>query len=133
MTYLHAVTLTTAIIAIHALSATRVAAQQPPAPDTMVLESSRGRVTFTHRKHAELTECATCHHESKPEKPLTRPNQKCGECHTSPVVAPMKTSRRMAFHDTTKNEGTCLTCHVKAAESGKTAPSSCSGCHKRIE
>jgi hypothetical protein len=105
--------------------------QQQAGPDTVVLESRRGKVTLTHKKHAEQTQCSSCHHESKPEKPLAKPQQKCGECHTTQPAEPMKTSLRTAFHDTANNQGTCITCHIKAAETGKAAPVECSGCHKR--
>jgi hypothetical protein len=122
------------IIALHVLPAGRALAQgtqEPPGPDTIVLQNRRGAVTLTHRKHAAQTQCSSCHHESKPEKPLAKARQKCSDCHTTPATEPVKTTLRMAFHDTQNNSGTCLSCHVKSNEAGKTAPVECSGCHKR--
>ena len=135
MRYVRPVILGSALLALQAFCASRVSAQvkpgEPQGPDTVVLENRRGKVTFTHRKHAQFGECSGCHHASKPEKPLASPRQKCSDCHTSPAAQPMKTSLRMAFHDTGTSSGTCLTCHNKAAETGKAAPLDCAECHKR--
>jgi len=108
-----------------------LSAQESTGPDTVVYTPRRGTVTFTHGKHAKAAECVSCHHESKPEKPLAAERQKCSECHTTPPVEPMVTSLRMAFHDTAKEEGTCFNCHKKEAAAGKTVPATCEDCHKR--
>lgn len=111
--------------------AAQVQSTEPAGPDTVVFTPSRGTVTFTHKKHAELSECVSCHHESRPEKPLASPRQKCSGCHTNPATEPMKTSLRAAFHDTVAKEGTCYSCHNKEAAAGKTVPQACADCHKR--
>ena len=107
--------------------------KEPAGPDTVQYTPERGAVTFTHGKHAKQVECASCHHDSKPEKPLATPRQKCGACHTDTVEAPMKTDRKNAYHDTSAKEGVCYTCHKKETEAGKEAPITCSGCHKKPE
>lgn len=102
-------------------------------PDTVVFTPERGKVTFAHGRHAKDFECKSCHHESKTEKPLEKENQKCTSCHTDEAAPPMKTTRRMAMHDTEAREGTCYNCHTKKAAEGKTVPERCSDCHKREE
>ena len=100
-------------------------------PDTVVFTPERGKVVFTHGKHGKQAECKTCHHESKPEKPLESPRQKCGACHTLEPTEPVKTSLRNAMHDTENKEGICYDCHNKEAEAGKVMPDRCADCHKR--
>lgn len=111
-----------------------LAAQEPkPAgPDTVIF-TGRGTVTFLHAKHAEQAECSSCHHESRPEKPLESERQKCSACNTMPATEPMKTSLRNAFHDTGAREGTCYTCHKEAEAQGKKVPMRCSECHVQPE
>ncbi len=102
-------------------------------PDTVKYTPERGAVTFTHGTHAAAMECSSCHHESKPEKPMDQPRQKCSSCHLDEAVPPMKTNRKLAFHNTAEREGTCFTCHKKEAAAGKTTPAACADCHKRDE
>ena len=99
-------------------------------PETVVFEAKRGAVTFTHAKHAGLSECVACHHESKAEKPLESEYQKCSACHTNPATAPVKTSLRNSMHDTVGKTGICYDCHAKEAAAGKAMPSKCADCHK---
>lgn len=107
---------------------------QEQGPDSVVLaHGSRGAVTFAHGKHAKATECVSCHHESKPEKALSKEHQSCADCHTTPATEPMKTTLRMAMHNTAEKTGTCMGCHTKAAAEGKTVPQSCSDCHVKKE
>ncbi len=122
-----------AVLAAGALLPGKVAAQQaaePAGPDTVVFTPSRGKVTFLHAKHAKAFECASCHHASKAEKPLTKPREKCEDCHTADPTPPMTTSLKQAFHNTVTREGTCLTCHKKEAAAGKNAPVGCTDCHQ---
>lgn len=123
------------VLVAGAMLPTKLAAQapakEPAGPDTVVFTPTRGKVTFTHGAHSKAFECSSCHHESRPEKPLTSPKQKCGDCHTEPATAPMKTGLKAAFHDTVNKEGTCFTCHKKQAEAGKETPSACMDCHKK--
>lgn len=125
-----------AALALGAALPGRLAAQttaEPAGPDTVVYTPERGKVTFTHAAHAKASECKSCHHESRPEKPLTEARQKCGACHTEPATDPMKTGLRAAFHNTVERSGTCFDCHKKQLEAGKTVPSACRDCHKREE
>lgn len=119
-----------AAVALVGFSPARLAAQTVEAPEKVVLKGpTQAAVTLAHKKHAEATECVTCHHESKPEKAKTSDHQKCGECHTKPAEAPMKTALRDAFHNAMAKQGTCVDCHVKAAAEGKTVPVKCAECH----
>ena len=107
-------------------------AQTPEAPETIVMKGpTQGAVTLPHKKHSEMGECVSCHHESKPEKAKTSDFQKCSECHTKPVEAPMKTALRDAFHNAMAKQGSCVDCHVKEAAAGKTVPVKCADCHKK--
>lgn len=109
----------------------QVAAADTLGPDTVVFTPERGKVVFAHRKHGEIAECTSCHHESKSEKPLEKPRQKCSSCHASEPTPPMKTSLEFAMHDTENETGTCFDCHHKEAEAGKEVPSRCRSCHQR--
>jgi len=114
-----------------ALVAGPVLAQTAPAK--VVLKGSpMGGVNFDHAKHAKLVgdaKCDTCHHASKAEMPLKSKNQKCQECHTKAVAAPMKTKAQAAFHDPTAKKGLCIDCHTKEAAGGKKVPLKCGECH----
>lgn len=104
------------------------------APSKVVLKGSpMGGVSFDHAKHAKLAggdaKCVTCHHASKPEMPSKSPTQKCQECHTKAVAAPMKTNTRGAFHDAMAKKGLCVDCHAKEIAAGKKAPAKCQECH----
>ena len=104
------------------------AAQRPKGKIT--LPAKPGAVTFDHEAHATTHKvaCATCHHASKPAKPLQAEQQACRECHTTPAKAPMKTSLQAAFHDPMAKKGLCVDCHKQKA--GK-APLKCAECHKK--
>ncbi len=122
-----------AVLAASALLPGKAAAQQaaqPVGPDTVVFSPSRGKVIFLHGKHSKAFECSSCHHESRAEKPLTKSREKCEDCHTAEPTPPMKTSLKLAFHNTVTREGTCLTCHKKQNEAGKSAPVGCMDCHQ---
>ncbi|HAL91422.1 MAG TPA: hypothetical protein DCM68_00120 [Verrucomicrobia bacterium] len=121
-----------AVILGIALVAGPAAAQT--APSKVVLKGSpMGGVNFDHAKHTKLAggdaKCDTCHHASKPEKPLKSKTQKCQECHTKAVAAPMKTNTRGAFHDAMAKKGLCADCHTKAAAAGTKVPAKCADCH----
>jgi hypothetical protein len=98
----------------------------------IVLPAKTGAVTFDHKRHAEKApDCATCHHESRPEKPLVAKQQACRECHTPQATPPMMTSLRNAFHDGKAAAGICVDCHRKAANTTPPAPAKCADCHKK--
>lgn len=109
----------------------QASAQENKGPDSVVFTPRRGNVTFTHAKHAQASECVTCHHASKDAKPLTSPQQKCSDCHTTPATEPVTTSLRNAFHITAEQTGLCFDCHKKEAAAGKKTPATCEDCHKR--
>jgi hypothetical protein len=102
---------------------------EPPGPDTVRYTPKLGTVTFTHAKHAKSSECVACHHESRPERPSTKPHQACGACHVAEPVPPMTTDLRNAFHNTSTKSGVCFDCHKAAAST--TVPTACGDCHKR--
>lgn len=109
-------------------------AEQKKAPDTVVLKGApMGGVKLDHKKHADVlkVKCETCHHASKPEKPLASPQQACTACHTKTATAPMKTKLQAAFHNPTAKAGTCIDCHSKEAAAGKKSPTKCAECHKK--
>jgi len=113
----------------------RVAAQAPKEPETVVLTGSPlGAVTFSHKLHTKTygAKCESCHHASKPQKPLKAEHQKCTDCHTKVAAVPMKTKTQAAFHDPMAKKGTCVDCHVQSAAKGKTkVPVKCADCHKK--
>lgn len=113
--------------ALHAQAASAVTA-----PDTVIFTSKRGVVTFTHASHADLAECAVCHHDSRAEMPLESPQQGCRACHTEPATPPVTTSIGDAMHDTKAKEGVCLSCHMQEAAAGREdVPTKCGSCHVR--
>ena len=106
------------------------------APDVKVLTGSpMGGVKFPHKAHAvdQKIKCDTCHHASKPEKPLTSPQQACTDCHTKTAEPPMKTKLQAAFHNPTAQAGLCIDCHKAEIAKGKKAPApgKCAECHKK--
>jgi Class III cytochrome C family len=105
------------------------AAPSAPAPK-ITLPAKLGAVVFDHEKHAgkQGIACTTCHHPSRPEKPLVSENQRCRDCHTMPAAPPMKTSLQGAFHDPRAAAGTCVDCHRRK---GGKAPVKCLECHKK--
>lgn len=110
-----------------------LAAQVPgeTGPDTVVYNGSRGTVVYTHGKHAQYAECRSCHHESRPEKPLETPYQKCTACHLERATEDVPTSLRDAYHNTSKKTGMCYDCHNEEAARGNAMPLLCADCHKR--
>ncbi|HSC29913.1 MAG TPA: cytochrome c3 family protein [Vicinamibacterales bacterium] len=117
-----------------AIAAPRVSGQAPKEPDSIVLKGAPiGGVKFEHKLHVKdrQAKCQTCHHPSKPEKALKSEYQKCTDCHTKTVAAPMKTNTRGAFHDAVAKKGTCVDCHVAEAAKGKKPPAKCPDCHKK--
>lgn len=96
----------------------------------ITLPAKLGAVTFDHEMHAGEREiaCTTCHHPSRPERPLVSERQACRDCHAMPAAQPMKTSLRTAFHDARATSGTCIDCHK---EKGDPAPVKCLECHEK--
>lgn len=85
------------------------------APDTVVFESAKGKVTFNHAAHAEAYACNDCHHKTKDGET----SQKCKTCHEKTFSA---------FHNKTSNLS-CVGCHKAVGAGPGYTP--CSGCHKK--
>lgn len=111
------------------------AAQKAPSKDPIILVGApMGGVSFSHKTHVQHAnnKCETCHHPSKPEKPLASPQQACRECHTKTPAAPMKTPLQLAFHVPMAKSGTCIDCHQAESKKGnKKAPLKCQECHNK--
>jgi nitrate/TMAO reductase-like tetraheme cytochrome c subunit len=95
--------------------------------------SPLGGVKFEHKLHVARAEgkCVTCHHASKPEKPLKAAQEACTDCHTKPPQAGMTTGLPDAFHKPGAAAGTCIDCHKLQDAQGKKAPIKCMDCHKK--
>ena len=107
---------------------------QGKAPGIVILKGNpMGGVKFDHGAHAKhaADKCETCHHASKAEKPAKSAQENCQNCHTKTATAPMKTSAKLAFHDSMAKTGTCINCHAKEMAAGKKAPVKCAECHKK--
>lgn len=106
-------------------------AQAAKPPGVVVLKAPNGSVTFDHATHSKRqgVTCTTCHHASKPEKPMKGAQENCGDCHTSVAAPPMKTKLQAAFHDPMAKKGICIDCHLK--DTTKKAPTTCPACHKK--
>ena len=118
-----------------AIAAAAVHAQAPkePAGAVVMTGAPNGGVKFEHKLHAKDRgiKCETCHHASKPEKPMKAAQEKCQDCHTKVATPPMKTKTQAAFHDPMAKKGLCIDCHVESDAKGKKAPTKCADCHKK--
>ena len=107
-------------------------AKQPK--DSYILKGApMGGVKFNHQAHSAVLKiaCETCHHPSKPQKPLAAAQQACSDCHTKPATPPMKTAWNQIFHAPTGQAGLCIDCHKKEKAAGKKSPTMCLECHKK--
>ena len=109
---------------------------QAKAPGVVILKGNpMGGVKFDHAAHqkAAANKCDTCHHASKPEKPMKAAQENCQDCHTKAATAQVKTTAKLAFHDAMAKKGICIDCHVKEAAAGKKVPAAgkCNDCHKK--
>jgi hypothetical protein len=117
-----------------AFGVSQVNGQAPKAPGTVVMTGApSGGVKFDHAKHVKDAgdKCQTCHHASKPEKPLKSEHQACRDCHAKTATPPMKTTIKTAFHDGMAKKGVCVDCHAAERAKGKKAPAKCPDCHKK--
>ncbi len=108
--------------------------QTQPTKDTFILKGNpMGGVKFEHKVHVARAgnKCETCHHPSKPEKPLKSPQEACMDCHTKPPQPGMKTGLPAAFHNPMAQAGTCIDCHRQQLAAGKKPPLKCTDCHKK--
>jgi len=95
----------------------------PADKEVIQFDTKLGIVSFAHQKHADLsiTQCTTCHHESKPTDTVIKP---CHECHQHDSAAPPKAST--AFHTR------CTGCHEYTVAGGQQAgplKQKCKLCH----
>lgn len=108
---------------------------QEKAPGTVLLKGNpMGAVKFDHMAHMKAAggKCATCHHASKPAKPLATPHERCQNCHKTPAVAPVTTKTEFAFHDAMAKSGICINCHKEnAGKPGVPGVGKCMDCHKK--
>lgn len=107
--------------------------QAKDVPKIVILKGSPlGAVKMDHAKHVEMKiACETCHHASKPEKPMTSAHQACTDCHTKVAQAPMKTKLQAAFHNPTAKKGLCIDCHIRKKAKGAKSPAKCTDCHNK--
>jgi hypothetical protein len=119
-------------LAMTLFSVALYAAMAKDAPETIVIDDCAAKqspVTFPHKAHQELTECATCHHTQKDLKAGSDMEvQPCSACHLEPEKAETPQCSQMS---TSKNPFhiTCVGCHK---ESGKeAAPTKCFDCHPK--
>ncbi len=89
-------------------------------PDSVVIPSRPGAVTFSHIRHAGVP-CQQCHHTSAG----AGVEAGCRVCHTKTSHRPRNSMQ--AFHDS------CIGCHARQKKAGrKTGPVKlCSQCHVR--
>jgi hypothetical protein len=107
-------------------------AQTPKPPETVTLKGApMGAVKVDHKAHAARTKCDTCHHASKPAKPLKATYEACTDCHTKTASPEVPTKLQAAFHNPAATAGVCIDCHKKAVAEGKNAPTKCMQCHKK--
>jgi hypothetical protein len=84
-------------------------------------------VTFPHKAHQAMMECAACHHTKNADGtqgPYEAGKEaKCATCHDGSLAKDVATAKKAAH----KN---CKGCHKKGLD-GKTGPTKCGDCHKK--
>jgi len=96
------------------------------AKDQIVYDVSYGKVTFTHKKHAETLkiDCLECHHNWKKGETS---GKLCAECHKAKAEGKAMAAKD-AFH---KN---CKGCHDDKKKANKPAgPTGCTQCHVKAK
>jgi len=94
------------------------------AKDVVEYNPSYGKVTFTHKKHAEKIDCMKCHHTWKKGETS---GKLCKDCHKAKAEG--KTlSVKDAYHKD------CKGCHDDAKKASKpTGPTVCTQCHVKAK
>ena len=90
--------------------------------EQVVFDVSYGKVTFTHKKHADALkgDCMKCHHTWKKGETT---GKQCGECHKEKAEG-KALSKKDAYHKD------CQGCHNEAKKAKKpTGPTACTQCH----
>lgn len=120
-----------AFLTVLMISSIAVAQAIPQSP-IIIKGAPMGAVKFDHTAHMKVGgKCDTCHHSSKPEKPLKSPQETCTDCHTKPATPPVTTNLQAAFHNPTATAGLCIDCHKKQNGAGEAAPVKCVDCHQK--
>ena len=92
------------------------------AKDVVEFNPSYGKVSFTHKKHAEnyKIDCLKCHHTWKKGETT---GKLCKECHKAKAEGKVS-SAKDAYHND------CKKCHDDAKKANKPAgPTGCTQCH----
>ncbi len=90
--------------------------------EQIVFDVSYGKVTFSHKKHADALkgDCVKCHHTWKKGETTGKP---CGECHKAKAEG-----KALAIKDAYHKD--CQGCHNEAKKANKPAgPTACTQCH----
>ena len=96
------------------------------AKDVVEYSPSYGKVTFTHKKHAETLkiDCLKCHHTWKKGETT---GKLCKDCHKAKTEG-KNLSAKDAYHKD------CKGCHDQAKKANKPAgPTGCTQCHVKAK
>ena len=95
------------------------------AKDVVEFNPSYGKVTFTHKKHADaIKDCTKCHHTWKKDETS---GKMCKECHKAQAEG-KAISEKDAYHKD------CKGCHDEAKKAKKpTGPTGCTQCHVKAK
>jgi protein-arginine kinase activator protein McsA len=93
--------------------------------EVITLDVPYGKVTFSHKKHADaIKDCLKCHHTWKKGETT---GKLCKDCHKSKVEG-KAISAKDAYHKD------CKGCHEEAAKASKPAgPTGCTKCHVKAK
>jgi hypothetical protein len=94
--------------------------------ETLTFDVSYGKVTFSHKKHAEALkiDCLQCHHTWKKGETS---GKLCKECHKAKAEG-----KTLAVKDAFHNN--CKGCHDEAKKAKKPAgPTVCTQCHVKAK
>ncbi|MDI7260485.1 MAG: cytochrome c3 family protein [Thermodesulfobacteriota bacterium] len=96
------------------------------AKDVIQYNVPYGKVTFTHKKHAETLKiaCVKCHHDWKPDQ---KTGKLCKDCHKDKTEGKVL-SKKDAYHKD------CKGCHEEAKKANKPGgPTGCTQCHVKAK
>jgi len=96
------------------------------AKDVIEFNPAYGKVSFTHKKHAEtiVKDCLKCHHTWKAGETT---GKLCHECHKAKAEG-----KAMAVKDAFHKD--CKGCHDEAKKANKpTGPTGCTQCHVKAK
>ncbi len=126
------------LLVLGILSYTAFSAKPPEQPIRIMLQSTAGKVLFTHQSHESEVgygvACSSCHHHPEDDEAA---NRACGDCHDaeggnkaeSPVCQECHEPDEIEDSETPKRSDAfhaqCISCHTEF-EAG---PVECSACH----